>query len=77
MMPRRPPGEVPVALYDPSRDERDACGIGFVADAKGRPSRAIVDSALDALDDNVVRLVPFDASDEADPAGVVLVARVV
>ncbi|MGH2739460.1 MAG: glutamate synthase-related protein, partial [Actinomycetota bacterium] len=29
--------------------ERDACGIGFVADAAGRPSRAIVQSALDAL----------------------------
>ncbi len=29
--------------------ERDACGIGFVADARGRESRAIVESALDAL----------------------------
>lgn len=36
-------------LYDPIRDERDACGIGFVADARGRPSRGIVESALDAL----------------------------
>ena len=36
-------------LYDPIRDERDACGIGFVADARGRASRAIVDAALDAL----------------------------
>ncbi|HYZ93493.1 MAG TPA: glutamate synthase-related protein [Actinomycetota bacterium] len=31
------------------RAERDACGIGFVADAKGRPSRAIVEAALGAL----------------------------
>ena len=29
--------------------ERDACGIGFVADARGRASRAIVDAALEAL----------------------------
>ncbi|HEV8250013.1 MAG TPA: glutamate synthase large subunit, partial [Gaiellaceae bacterium] len=35
-------------MYDPGR-ERDACGIGFVADARGRPSREIVDVALEAL----------------------------
>ena len=29
--------------------EKDACGIGFVADSRGRSSRAIVDAALDAL----------------------------
>ena len=34
--------------WDPRR-HRDACGIGFVADATGRPSRAIVDLALAAL----------------------------
>jgi glutamate synthase (ferredoxin) len=33
----------------PLDSERDACGIGFVADARGRPARAIVDAALDAL----------------------------
>ena len=32
----------------PSR-ELDACGIGFVADAQGRPSRAVVQAALDGL----------------------------
>jgi glutamate synthase (ferredoxin) len=36
-------------LYDPTRDERDACGIGFVADAMGRSSRSIMDAALEAL----------------------------
>ncbi|MEA2497784.1 MAG: hypothetical protein QOH26_189, partial [Actinomycetota bacterium] len=36
-------------LYDARRDERDACGIGFVADSKGRASRSIVDAALEAL----------------------------
>jgi glutamate synthase (ferredoxin) len=29
--------------------ERDACGIGFVADVEGRPSRGLVESALEAL----------------------------
>ena len=29
--------------------ERDACGIGFVADAQGRPSRAVVEAALKGL----------------------------
>ncbi len=35
-------------LYDP-RFEHDACGVGFVADGRGRASRAIVQSAIDAL----------------------------
>ena len=35
-------------LYDP-RQERDACGIGLVADARGRASREIVDRALAGL----------------------------
>ena len=29
--------------------ERDACGIGFVADAKGRASHSIIESALNGL----------------------------
>ena len=35
-------------LYDP-RFEHDACGIGFVADVSGVPSRWIVDAALEGL----------------------------
>jgi len=35
-------------LHDPTL-ERDACGIGFVADVHGRPSRAILDALLDGL----------------------------
>jgi glutamate synthase domain-containing protein 1 len=31
------------------RAERDACGIGFVADVEGRASRAIIDTAIEAL----------------------------
>jgi glutamate synthase domain-containing protein 2/glutamate synthase domain-containing protein 1/glutamate synthase domain-containing protein 3 len=37
-------------LYDARRDERDACGIGFVADLEGRWSRAMVDHALHGLE---------------------------
>ncbi|MGH2750653.1 MAG: hypothetical protein ACRDK3_07245, partial [Actinomycetota bacterium] len=33
----------------PYEGERDACGIGFVADAQGRPSHAIVELAVEAL----------------------------
>ncbi|MDQ5821273.1 MAG: glutamate synthase subunit alpha, partial [Actinomycetota bacterium] len=35
-------------LHDP-RAERDSCGIGFVADVQGRPSRAIVEALLEGL----------------------------
>ena len=45
-----PPASTRPALYDLSRDERDACGIGFVADAAGRPSREIVELALRGLE---------------------------
>jgi glutamate synthase domain-containing protein 2/glutamate synthase domain-containing protein 1/glutamate synthase domain-containing protein 3 len=37
-------------LYDARRDERDACGIGFVADIEGRWSRAMVEHALHGLE---------------------------
>ena len=39
----------PRTIYDPVAAERDACGIGFLADARGRASRSIVDGALEAL----------------------------
>jgi glutamate synthase (NADPH/NADH) large chain len=32
-------------LYDPA-NEKDACGVGFICDIKGRPSRQIVEDAL-------------------------------
>src|SRR3954466_14501476 len=35
-------------LYDP-RDERDACGVGFVVDIKGRRSHAVVAQGLQVL----------------------------
>jgi glutamate synthase domain-containing protein 2/glutamate synthase domain-containing protein 1/glutamate synthase domain-containing protein 3 len=37
------------ATLDPSVGERDACGIGFVARLSGGPSRAVLDSLLEAL----------------------------
>src|SRR5687767_9496432 len=37
------------AVLPPSTPELDACGIGFVADAQGRSSRAIVAAALRGL----------------------------
>lgn len=38
-----------VGLYNPAH-EHDACGVGFVADMKGRASRAIVEHGLDVLE---------------------------
>ncbi|MEZ5561013.1 MAG: glutamate synthase large subunit [Pseudomonadales bacterium] len=33
-------------LYDPD-SEKDSCGVGFICDIKGRPSRSIIDDARD------------------------------
>src|SRR3979409_2087949 len=41
----RPPAE---GLYDPSL-EKDSCGVGFIADIKGRKSHQIVSDALSIL----------------------------
>ena len=32
-------------LYDPAQ-EKDSCGVGFICDIKGRPSRQIIEDAL-------------------------------
>ena len=32
-------------LYDPA-NEKDSCGVGFICDIKGRPSRQIIEDAL-------------------------------
>ncbi|MGE5275343.1 MAG: glutamate synthase large subunit [Verrucomicrobiota bacterium] len=52
--------------------ERDACGIGFVADSTGRPSREIVDALLEGLHN--VRHRGATAADRktGDGAGVLL-----
>ena len=38
----------PQGLFDPAQ-ERDACGVGFIADMKGRKSHKIVEDALQIL----------------------------
>ena len=38
----------PQGLYDPAH-EHDACGVGFVANIKGRKSHAIVEQGLQIL----------------------------
>lgn len=35
-------------LYDPA-NEKDSCGVGFIADMKNRPSHAIIAQALQIL----------------------------
>ncbi|MEX1253673.1 MAG: glutamate synthase large subunit [Dehalococcoidia bacterium] len=46
MEQRRIPGRQ--GLYDP-RHEHDSCGVGFVADIRGRPSHDIVEQAMQVL----------------------------
>src|SRR6202521_2475030 len=38
----------PMGLYDPARD-KDSCGVGFIADIKGRKSHKLVEDALTIL----------------------------
>ena len=60
-------------MHAPRRtDERDACGIGFVASADASASRAIVDSALEALSRVKHRGAVASDSLTGDGAGVLL-----
>jgi glutamate synthase (ferredoxin) len=58
-------------LHDPAA-ERDACGIGFVADARGRASREIVDALLEGLCGVRHRGATAADSKTGDGAGVLL-----
>ena len=49
------------SLYEPGMD-RDACGVGFVADIKGNRSRSIIDDGLEVL-----RRLSHRAACGADP----------
>ncbi len=60
-----------MALFDPTR-ERDACGIGFVADSAGRASREIVDALLEGLHNVRHRGATAADGKTGDGAGVVL-----
>ena len=45
----RPPGVRGCPPTPPARKDRDACGIGLVADASGQASRGLLDAALSGL----------------------------
>ncbi len=77
MQPRRPvPSPVPPprrreGLYDPAF-ERDACGVGFVADLKGRKSHAIVENGLQILRNLQHRGACGCDQDTGDGAGILI-----
>ena len=58
-------------LYDP-RLEHDACGIGFVADIKGRPSHGIVEQGVEVLVNLTHRGACGCDPDTGDGAGLLL-----
>ena len=66
---REPP---PAAgLYDP-RDERDACGVGFVVDIKGRRSHAVVTQGLQVLMNLLHRGASGSEAATGDGAGILV-----
>ncbi len=58
-------------LYDPAL-EHDACGVGFVADIRGRPSHAIVRQALQVLNNLQHRGASGSEANTGDGAGILL-----
>src|SRR3712207_29215 len=56
-------------LYDPAR-EHDACGVAFVADARGRRSRSIVSAGLPALHNLDHRGAAGSEPNSGDGAGI-------
>ena len=67
------PGRAPAAdaLYDP-RHEHDACGVGFVADIKGRRSHAIVERGLQLLINLLHRGACGCEANTGDGAGILI-----
>jgi glutamate synthase domain-containing protein 2/glutamate synthase domain-containing protein 1 len=67
-----PPG-LPRAqgLYDP-RFEHDSCGVGFVANIKGKPSNLIVQRALEMLENMGHRGACGCETDSGDGAGIMI-----
>ena len=65
------PGQLPPAhgLYDP-QFEHDACGVGFVAHAKGHKSHAIIKQGLDVLRKLEHRGATGSDPDTGDGAGI-------
>jgi glutamate synthase (NADPH/NADH) large chain len=68
-MTRRPPGAT--GLYDP-RDERDACGVGFVVDIKGRRSHSVVEQGLQVLINLLHRGACGCEANTGDGAGILI-----
>ncbi len=60
-----------VGLYDP-RDERDACGVGFVVDIKGRRSHSVVEKGLQVLINLLHRGACGCEANTGDGAGVLI-----
>ncbi|MBI2222180.1 MAG: glutamate synthase large subunit [Acidobacteria bacterium] len=58
-------------LYHP-RDEHDACGVGFVADIRGRRSHAIVERALELIRNLQHRGACGAEADTGDGAGILV-----
>ncbi|HXR98982.1 MAG TPA: glutamate synthase large subunit [Pyrinomonadaceae bacterium] len=58
-------------LYDP-RNEHDACGVGFVADVKGRRSHQIVKNALEVLRNLEHRGASGCDANSGDGAGILI-----
>ena len=65
----RPPDAV--GLYDP-RDERDACGVGFVVDIKGRRSHGVVEQGLQVLINLLHRGACGCEANTGDGAGILI-----
>ena len=65
----RPPDAV--GLYDP-RDERDACGVGFVVDIKGRRSHGVVEKGLQVLINLLHRGACGCEANTGDGAGILI-----
>ena len=64
-----PPG--PQGLYDPSR-EHDACGLGFIANIKGKKSHAIVQQGLRILENLTHRGATGADPLQGDGAGILI-----
>jgi glutamate synthase (NADPH/NADH) large chain len=58
-------------LYDPAL-ERDSCGVGFIADLKGRRSHQLVRDAIEVLDNLTHRGACGCDADTGDGAGILL-----
>ena len=61
----------PHGLYDP-RFEHDSCGVSFVANVLGKPSRSIVSMAIGALCNLEHRGATGAEADTGDGAGILV-----